>query len=398
MEQNINILSGAKRLRNVKFSPIRTIIDKAANLRSKGYDVIALSAGEPNFNTPQDIKDATIAAINQNFTHYGSNRGLLKLRKLISADFFKETSVSYNPETEIVITCGGAEAINNAILSVVDEGDEVILFTPAFVSYENLVRLCGGIVVDIPLKKEDHFQINIENVKRSVTEKTKLIIINNPCNPTGVVYSKEVLSALSQIAVENNFLVFSDEMYSKLTYEGEKFYSIASFPGMKERSIIINGFSKTYAMTGWRLGYILADQILLSNIMKTHQYSTTCATTFIQEGLANSMHSEHTINEVDFMISEFAKRRILLLEGLDRIPKFSYVKPYGAFYIMVDVSKTGLTGEEFATRLIDEKYVATVPAVGLGKECIDFIRVSFAASDDSIKEGLKRIEEFVNSL
>lgn len=398
MKKDVNLLDGAQRLQAVKFSPIRVIIDKAAALRSQGYKVLALSAGEPDFNTPQDIKDATIAAINDNFTHYGSNRGLPKLRKLIAENLLKDTSVSYNPETEIVVTCGGAEAINNAIISVVDKGDEVIIFTPAFVSYENLVRFCGGTVIDIPLKKEDSFQINIDEVKKKITEKTKLIILNNPNNPTGAVYSKEVLGDLCKLAVENNIMVFSDEMYSKLTYDDVKFYSVASFPGMKERSMIINGFSKTYAMTGWRLGYLAADERLLSKIMKTHQYSSTCSPTFIQVGLSNSMNSEHTISEVKAMIGQFAKRRTMLLEGLDRIPKLSYVKPYGAFYVMIDVSKTGLSGEEFAKRLIDEKYVATVPAVGLGKECVDFIRVSFAASDETIKEALECIESFVNSL
>lgn len=398
MKKDTDLLSGAKRLENVKFSPIRVILDKAADLRRKGYDVIALSAGEPDFNTPQDIKDRTIEALNNNCTHYGSNRGLLELRKIIAENLERDTSVSFDPESEIVVTSGGAEAINNAIISVVDKDDEVIIFTPAFVSYKNLVRLCGGKVIDIPLKKEDNFQINIQELEKRISQKTKLIIINNPCNPTGAVYSKQVLSKLSLIAAKNNILVLSDEMYSRLTYEGAKFYSIASFPGMKERSIIINGFSKTYAMTGWRLGYLAADKRLVNSIMKTHQYSTTCSTTFIQVGLANSVNSKRTLNDVNIMLEQFSKRRELILKGLDGIPKLSYVKPYGAFYVMVDVSKTGLSGEEFAKRLIDSKYVATVPAIGLGKECGNFIRVSFAASDKNIAEGLRRIKEFIASL
>jgi len=398
MKKEYDIYSGARRLEKVTFSAIRVIIDKAASLRSQGHSVIPFSAGEPDFNTPSDIKAATIDAINQNFTHYGSNRGLPKLRELIAEDIIEETQVSYNPETEIIVTSSGAEAINNAILSVIDEGDEVIVFTPAFVSYENLIKLCQGVFIDIPLKPENQFQIDIEEVKSKITVKTKMIIMNNPCNPTGAVYEKETFEELSKLVLKRNLLVLTDEMYSKLTYDGVKFFSIANYPGMKERTIMVNGFSKTYAMTGWRLGYIAADARLVNSIMKVHQYSTTCSPTFIQVGLANAMHSENTKNEVRHMIGEFEKRRKMMLEGLDKIDKLSYITPYGAFYIMVNVRETGLTGEEFAKKLIEEKYVATVPAVSLGKECADFIRISFAASNEDIIEGLKRMKEFVENL
>lgn len=398
MDKHTNIFSGARRLEKISFSPIRKMMDKAKQMQNEGLNVISFSAGEPNFDTPKDIKNATIDAINNNFTHYGSNRGLPKLRKKISEKISNEIGISYDPETEIIVTSSGAEAINNAIISVVDPGDEVIIFTPAFISYESVVNLCNGIVVDIPLTMENNFQINIEDVKKKITNKTKLIIINNPCNPTGVVYTKEILSELSKLACEHNLLVFSDEIYSNLTYDNIKYYSIASFPGMRERTIVMNGFSKTYAMTGWRVGYLLSDARLITNITKVHQYSTTCGTTFIEEGLANSMDLESTKEEVLYMINKFGERRQLFLDELDKIKKLSYTKAYGAFYIFVNVSKTGLTGKEFSNRLLDEKYVATVPGVGLGKECVDFIRISYATSEENIIEGLKRIEEFVESL
>lgn len=398
MKKEYNIYSGAKRLEKVAFSAIRAIIDKGAALKAQGHKVIPFSAGEPDFNTPEDIKNATIEAIKLNHTHYGSNRGLLKLRELIGEDIKAETGVSYDPETEIVITSSGAEAINNAILALVDEGDEVIVFTPAFVSYENLVKLCLGIFVDIPLKPENGFQIDTAELRAKITPATKMIIMNNPSNPTGAVSREEILREVAEIAVEHNLLVLTDEMYSKLTYEGTRFHSIAAFPGMKERTVMINGFSKTYAMTGWRLGYIAADARLIGSIMKVHQYSTTCSPTFIQVGLAGAMTTERTKKDVDYMIGEFGKRRKLILKGLDGIRELSYVTPYGAFYVMVDVSATGLTGEEFAARLIDEKYVATVPAVSMGKECRDYIRISFAASEGDIKEGIERIREFCRSL
>ena len=220
-------------------------------------------------------------------------------------------------------------------------------------------------------------------------------MLNSPNNPTGVVYSKEQLAQLCRLAVKHNFLILSDEMYSSLTYDGAQFYSVASFPGMKERSLIVNGFSKTYAMTGWRLGYVTGPAKLMPVLVKHHQYVTTSITTFIQEGAAAAMNLPETMKEVEEMHTEFTKRRKLMMEGLDRIPKLSYIAPHGAFYIMVNVSKTGMTGEEFAEKLLYEKYVATVPAICLGSHCGDFVRFSFATDEARIREGLKRIEEFL---
>ena len=231
-----------------------------------------------------------------------------------------------------------------------------------------------------------------------MTEKTKMIILNNPNNPTGAVYTRESLAAVAKIAVEHNLLVVSDEMYSKLTYKDARFTSICEFPGMKERSLIISGFSKTYAMTGWRLGWILTDKKLGVSLLRMHQYSTTCSPTFIQKGLADAMLLPETQAEVSAMVGAFARRRQLILSGLDAIPQLSYVKPYGAFYVMVDVSKTGLTGQEFALRLLEEQFVATVPAIGLGDACGDFIRISYAASEEDIVEGLRRIRILVEAL
>ena len=220
-------------------------------------------------------------------------------------------------------------------------------------------------------------------------------MLNSPNNPTGVVYNKEQLAQLCKLAVKHNFLILSDEMYSSLTYDGAQFYSVASFPGMKERSLIVNGFSKTYAMTGWRLGYVTGPAKLMPVLVKHHQYVTTSITTFIQEGAAAAMNLPETMKEVEEMHEEFTRRRKLMMEGLNRIPKLSYIAPHGAFYIMVNVSQTGMTGEEFAERLLHEKYVATVPAICLGSHCGDFARFSFATDEARIREGLKRIEEFL---
>lgn len=388
------VIKGAKRLDNMYFSPVRQVLEKAPQIAQAGHTVIPFSAGEPDFDTPSQIKEDTIRAIEKNLTHYAPNRGVLALREEISKSFETHCGVHYDPVDEIILTAGGAEAVNNAFLAFVDPGDEVIVFTPAFMNYENMIAMAGGVMVAIPLEKEDEFQINIEKVKEKITSKTKMIVVNNPCNPTGVVYKKQVLKQLAELAVAHNLLVFSDEIYNEISYDGEVCYSIASFEGMRERTITMNGFSKAYAMTGWRLGILASDRDIITKLLKIHQYTTTCTPTFIQHGLVTSMNSSRTNKEKEEMLKAFARRRTLLLEGLDEIQSLSYIKPMGAFYVFVDVSRTGMSGEEYANRLLEEKYVATVPGIKLGKECGDFIRISFATSDENIKEGLRRMKEF----
>lgn len=388
------VIKGADRLENMYFSPVRQVLEKAAEISQQGHAVIPFSAGEPDFDTPSQIKEDTIAAIEGNLTHYAPNRGVLALRAEISKSLESHCGVYYDPKDEIILTAGGAEAVNNAFLAFINPGDEVIVFTPAFMNYENMIAMTGGVMVAIPLEKKDEFQINIEKVKANITPKTKMIVVNNPCNPTGVVYKKEILQQLSEVAIEHNLLVFSDEIYNEICYDGEECCSIASFKGMKERTITMNGFSKSYAMTGWRLGILASHVDIITKLLKIHQYTTTCTPTFIQHGLVTAMNSSRTVQEKKEMLQAFTRRRTLLLEGLDEIGSLSYIKPMGAFYVFVDVSKTGMTGEEYASRLLEEKYVATVPGIKLGKECGDFIRISFATSDENIKEGLKRMKEF----
>lgn len=387
-----------KRLEGIILSPIRVISDQARKLKEEGKPVIFFSMGEPDFNTPDAIKEAAVRALRNNLTHYSSNRGVLKLRREVSKKLYRDTGVLYNPDTEIIMTNSGAEAINNAFYSVINPGDEVILPTPSFINYECLIKMCGGTVIDIPLKPEKQFQLDVEEIAGHITAKTRLIVINNPCNPTGAVFTEDGLKALAKLAVERDLLVFSDEIYSNLVYENTKFVSIASFPGMKERTLLMNGFSKTYAMTGWRLGYLAVPEWIVDSILRTHQYSCTSGITFIQEGVAEAMNCEETLKEVEYMRCEFARRRVLVMKKLDGIRGITYVKPYGAFYIMLEVSGTGLSGEEFSRRLLEEEYVATVPCTAFGKEYNNFIRMSYAASEADILEGLDRIEAFVGRI
>lgn len=398
MVDSYDLSVGAKRLEKVEASPIRTILDRAAVLRSEGKPVIPFSAGEPDFNTPTDIKEATIRAITNNQTKYTSNRGYPGLRKVLKDYIQRETGVEYDPETEILVTSSAAEALNNTIMTFVDDGDEVIVLTPAFISYKCLVNMCGAKYIDIPMDPEKGFQVDLDQIKAAITDKTKMLILNNPSNPTGAVFSKESLAEICKLAVEKNFLVLADEIYSRLVYDGAEFHSVASFPGMRDHAIVISGFSKTFAMTGWRMGYIATDAKLAARILRTHQYSTTCSPTFIQVALAETMDTPRTRKQVEEMIEAFANRRKLIMSLLDEIPGLSYVKPYGAFYIMVDVSGLGMTSTEFAQKLLEEKYVATVPAVGLDDKTGKFVRFSYATSEENIQEGLRRVKELVQEL
>ena len=294
------------------------------------------------------------------------------------------------------MTCGCSEAINNTCQAFIDEGDEVIIFTPAFVSYQNTVLLCKGIPVEIPLKPSNGFQIDLDEVKNKITDKTKMIIINNPNNPTGAVYQKETLEKVCQLARENNILILADEIYNQLDYE-KQYVSIASFENMKDYTIIVNGFSKAYAMTGWRMGYIASSQENIEPILKVHQYTTTSQMTFAQIGMAKAIDQEDVKEEVQHMVDTFHERRTFIMEQLDQCENLSYIKPHGAFYIMVDVSKTGFNGQEFADKLLDYG-VAVVPASGFGKDFINFVRISFASSKENIEEAFVRIRKLLSDV
>jgi len=393
-----DIFSGAKNVKDVVFSRIRIISEHSKDLAAMGRDIVFFTLGEPDFNTPELIKKETIKAIENNYTHYNYNRGLLSLREEIAKKIKRETGIDYDPEKELILTSSGAEAINNALIGVLDEGDEVIIFTPAFMNYANVAKIVGAVPVEVPLRKENGYQIDFEELESKITNKTKLVILNDPGNPSGVVCTRETLEKLAQIIVSHNLLIFTDEMYNNLVYDGKKAMSIAELPGMKERTIMMNGFSKTYAMTGWRLGYLAMDERLVTPILKVHQYSTTCAPTFIQEGLVHSMNKAETLEAVENMVKTFEKRRNIVMTWMDRIPKLGCIRPEGAFYLLIDVSQTGLDGEEFATRILEEKGVAMIPGETFGTDYRDYVRISYATATDRIEEGMKRLKEFTEGL
>ena len=387
-----------RRFETMFLSPIRTFNEKAAARKQAGHDIVFFTMGEPDFDTPAPIKEATIRALQANQTHYAPMRGILALRQKISQDFSMRYGVQYDPEREIIVTCGGAEGLNNAIFSAVGPGDEVILFEPACMHYTNMVTAAGGQPVVVQTRFEDGFQIDPDTLRAAITPRTKMLILNNPGNPTGAVYTKQTLEAVCKIACEYDLLVLSDEIYSRIVYDGSEFYSVASFPGMRERTLTMNGFSKTYAMTGWRMAYIAADEKLMRTVAITHQYSTTCESTFSQVGMAQAMGLPETELAVQQMVEAFARRRTLLDEGLSGIKNLAHTVPQGAFYVLVDVSATGMDGEAFASRLLEEADVAAVPAGAFGASSANCIRLSFAASEAQIKEGLKRIAAFTEHL
>lgn len=389
---------GAKRLEKMYFSPVRQVMERVAQVKAAGHPVISLSAGEPDFDTPSLIKEKTIEAIQQNQTHYAPNRGTLALRSEIAKYLSSNFGLEYDPTTEILLTCGGAEAVNAAFMAMVDPGDEVIIFTPAFMNYENMIAATGGSLVAIPLRAEDGFQINCEILEQKITPKTKMIVLNNPCNPTGIVYTREVLEQVAQLCCKYDILVFSDEIYNKITYDNTECCSIATLPGMRERTITMNGFSKAFAMTGWRMGYLAAPEALITCLLKIHQYTTTCISTFSQIGVERSMNAPETMAEVEAMIAAFSRRRSLVMGRLDKIPGLDYIEPKGAFYIFVNVSGTGLNGDEFASRLLEEKYVGCVPGSKLGVGFEDYVRLSYATSDENLQEALNRMEELAHEL
>lgn len=392
------MIASAKRLDSMAFSPVRKVLEKAQELERQGRSIIHFEIGEPDFDTPAEIIAATKQALDDRLTHYGPNRGLLTLRQAISQKLKEENDLTYDPETEILLTTGAAEAILDAILAYVNPGDEVIVFTPAYMNYYNILSMAGATVIEIPLREEDGFQVNPEILEEKITSKTRMLVINDPQNPSGIIYDPQVLEKIAKVVLNYDLIVLSDEIYERITYNGVKHTSIATFPGMKERTLVINGFSKAYAMTGWRVGYLAAAEQLIPPILKVHQYNTTCLPVFVQKGLEQTMNLPSCRKQVSDMVRRFDTRRQLLLAGLREISELSVCEPTGAFYAFVNVSKTGMNGEEFAQKLLLNQGVALVPGSGFGRDFSDYVRISYATSEAHVVEGVQRIRRFVDGM
>lgn len=378
-------------VQEVKPSGIRKFFDIANTMK----DVISLGVGEPDFPTPWEIRKAGILSLEAGKTRYTANRGLEQLREEISHWMERKYGLSYDPSGEILVTVGGSEAIDGTIRAVVCPGDEVIIPQPSYVCYEPLVRLSGGIPVILETTAEHDFRVTSEMLRGALTDRTKLLILPYPCNPTGGIMERADLEALAEVLRGTDVLVLSDEIYSELTFGGKRHVSPAAVEGMKERTVVVNGFSKTFSMTGWRMGFACGPAGLMEQITKIHQFAIMCAPTTAQYAAVEALR--HGDDAVESMKEEYDMRRRLIVAGFNRLG-LSCREPMGAFYAFPCIRSTGLMSEEFCERLLYAERVAVVPGTAFGQGGEGFIRASYCYSTDHIKEALRRIGRFLDTL
>lgn len=381
-----------QKVQGIKPSGIRKFFDIANEMA----DVISLGVGEPDFDTPWHIRDEGIYALQKGQTFYTSNAGLMELRLAISETIAEKYGMKYNPSNEILVTVGGSEAIDLALRATLEPGDEVIYTEPSYVSYLPCIQLADGVPVAIPLKEVNDFRLTVDELRQAITPKSKVLILSFPNNPTGAIMRKADLEAITELIIEHDLLVISDEIYAELTYFDEEAHtSIAALPGMQERTIYINGFSKAYAMTGWRLGYCCGPTVIMEQMIKIHQFAIMAAPTTSQYAGVTALRNGDA--DVAVMRDSYNQRRRFLMYELERIglPCF---EPFGAFYVFPNISEFGLTSEEFATQLIFSQKVAVVPGTAFGSSGEGFIRISYAYSIQELKIAFERLGLFVEEL
>lgn len=379
-----------RKVRDMKPSGIRKFFDIVAEMDN----VISLGVGEPDFETPWHIRSAGIYSLEKGKTWYTSNSGMPELREGISKYLKRRFNLTYNSKTEMLVTVGGSEAIDLGIRTLVSPGDEVIIPEPCFVCYSPLTSLAGGVPVPVRTCAKDKFRLTPELLKRAITPRTKLLILPFPNNPTGAVMRREDLEAIAEVLRGTNIMVLSDEIYAELTYNG-RHVSIASIEGMKERTILVSGFSKAFAMTGWRLGYVCGPSEIIAEMHKVHQYGIMCAPTVSQYAAIEAINNGD--DDIADMVEQYDMRRRLIVDSLRRIGLDCF-EPEGAFYVFPSIKKFGLTSEQFAEKLLYEKRLAVVPGDAFGKCGEGYLRISYSYSVKHIVEALKRIEAFINTL
>lgn len=380
----------------VERSSIRVFLEKQNKIAETCNDMISFTIGEPDFQAPPNIVDAAIKALNEGKMKYAPNAGIPELRAAISKDLEKTHGIHYDPEKEIVITPSGMETLRLIAMAILDDDDEMIVNDPCWANHPNHSKMAHGKPVLVPVHEEDNFFYNLDELEGYITDKTKAILLNSPNNPTGAVISKEALTAFCDFCKKHDLIVISDEVYYNIIFDGLKFYSPAMIEGMKDRVVISQSFSKTYAMTGWRLAFAAGPADIIESIGLLNENSISCVNTFVQWAGIEALQG--TRKYIDAMVAEFEKRRDIVYEGINAIDGLSCVKPQGAFYAFVNIKGTGLTSEEFAVRLLEEKHVGMVPGTGFGASGEGFVRLSYATSTENIKEGIRRIGEFVEGL
>lgn len=380
----------SKIVKEMKPSGIRKFFDIVSEMK----DAISLGVGEPDFDTPWHIRDEGIYAFEKGRTFYTSNAGLKDLRQEISNYIMRKQNISYNPDSEILVTVGGSEAIDVGLRAMVNEGDEVLIPQPSFVSYAPCAEMAGAKNLYINLNSENNFKLTAEQIKNAITDKTKFLILPYPNNPTGAIMDLSDLKKITDVIIKNDIFVISDEIYSELTYNGEH-VSVASLDGMKERTLLINGFSKAYAMTGWRLGYACGPKELIKQMTKIHQYAIMCAPTISQYAAIEALKNGD--EDVREMKTSYNQRRRFLLNAFKEM-KLECFEPDGAFYVFPCIKEFKMTSEEFATKLLKEEHVAAVPGTAFGASGEGYLRISYAYSLDTLKIAMERLKNFIEKL
>lgn len=380
----------SRRVADLKPSGIRKFFDIVSTM----HDVISLGIGEPDFTTPAPILQAGIQSLQNGDTHYTSNAGILELRQALSEHIKRLYGVQYNPQTEITITVGGSEALYLATTALLEAGDEVIIPTPCFVAYQAEVLLAGGVPVEVPCRIENNFDVDPDEIRAAITPRTRAILLGFPNNPTGAVASRETLLEIARMAEEHDLIILSDEIYDRLVY-GIEHVCFPSLPGMRERTILLGGFSKDYAMTGWRIGYAAAPEHLMRGMARIHQYTVMCSSTTAQKAALEALISGEPF--VQQMVAEYDRRRQLIVAGLNTIGLQTF-EPRGAFYAFPYIGTTGLDDEAFSNRLLHEEHVAVVPGSAFGKGGEGFVRCSYATAYEKLEDALDRIDRFVKRL
>lgn len=379
----------SKLAQNSGGSAIREMFNEALKMK----ETISFTVGEPDFITPQPIIEEACANWKKGLTHYTPNAGLIELRKAVAVF---ETKLAPDPETEVMISCGATEAIQLALFATVNPGDEVLIITPAWPNYFGQIAMCGATLKAVPTQEENDFVPDIEKLRNAISPKTKMIILNSPCNPTGAVIGKAAMDKIAEILLENQIYIISDEVYSRLLYDGLEHVSITNYPELKKRIIYINSFSKTFAMCGWRLGYAIASSEIIRNMTKLHENGASCLPAPSQLAAARGL--EICLSDIERMRTIFEKRRNIICSLIDEIPGMSCRVPKGAFYVFANIIETGLKSKEFCVSLLKSTGVVTVPGSGFGDAGEGFIRFTYATSEENIREGLRRVKGFMENI
>jgi aspartate/methionine/tyrosine aminotransferase len=381
----------SRNLTNIVPSASMDISEKVKNLRIMGSDIIDLTIGEPDFNTPSHIKEAALKALAENKTHYTNGQGIIELRRAIANKLKKDNKIGVDPEAEILVAPGAKQAIFYSLLAVLNPGDEVLIPEPYWLSYPDILKLAQGVPVGMPSREEDCFKIGIKELKRAVSCRTKALILNSPNNPTGIIWNKEDLQQIASFVYEHDLMVISDEIYEKIIFDDKDFISIASLPYMHERVITINGFSKSYAMTGWRIAYLAGPEKIVTQIVKVNQHIATCSSSLSQYAALEALKGPQ--EELNAMVKEYKERRSILIKESAQLNKMSFFTPQGTFYAFLNIKKLGVSSLEAASLFLDKAGIATIPGSAYGPSGEGYLRICFTVSKKHILEAIGRLRE-----